>query len=339
MDRRYQVFVSSTYADLKEERRQVTQALMEMDCMPAGMELFPAADEEQFEFIKRIIEDCDYYLLIIGGRYGSTTNEGISYTEKEYEYAVERGLRVIALIHEDPNAIPFGKSEADATRRERLEEFRSKVSSNRLVKFWKSSDQLPGLVSLSLNKTIKMFPAVGWIRANKVGSEELLAELNELRKQSAQLREKLATMNSQPAVENLAGLEDEMTLGGTYRNKYYNGRIDHWKATVRWSAIFASIAPYLIRIPNDSYVKSILERDMFPMSETQGQDPHLGDQVFRTVGIQLQALRLVLLQYSETVGGSMDLFWSLTPQGERLMVELRTVKKPNASSPAGSNIG
>src|SRR5262245_66397627 len=84
MEKRYQVFVSSTYADLKEERQRVLQALMELDCIPAGMELFPAADQEQFEFIKRVIDDCDYYLLIVGGRYGSVTPQGISYTEQEY---------------------------------------------------------------------------------------------------------------------------------------------------------------------------------------------------------------------------------------------------------------
>lgn len=53
MEKRYQVFVSSTYADLKDERQHVLQALMEMDCIPAGMELFPATDEEQWEFIKK----------------------------------------------------------------------------------------------------------------------------------------------------------------------------------------------------------------------------------------------------------------------------------------------
>src|SRR5216683_8241641 len=99
MDKRYQVFVSSTFADLKEERQAVIRTLIEMDCIPAGMELFPAADEEQFTFIKRVIDDCDYYLLIIGGRYGSVDESGISYTEQEYEYAVSRGLKVIALLH------------------------------------------------------------------------------------------------------------------------------------------------------------------------------------------------------------------------------------------------
>lgn len=92
MDKRYQVFLSSTYADLKDERQKVIQTLMEMDCIPSGMELFPATDEEQWEFIKKVIDDCDYYLLIIGGRYGSINAEGISYTEKEYDLHLQGTL-------------------------------------------------------------------------------------------------------------------------------------------------------------------------------------------------------------------------------------------------------
>lgn len=47
MDKRYQVFVSSTYADLREERQRVIQTLMEMDCIPAGMEEHPADSRVQ----------------------------------------------------------------------------------------------------------------------------------------------------------------------------------------------------------------------------------------------------------------------------------------------------
>jgi hypothetical protein len=45
MEKRYQVFVSSTYTDLMEERNEAMQAILELDCMPAGMELFPAAND------------------------------------------------------------------------------------------------------------------------------------------------------------------------------------------------------------------------------------------------------------------------------------------------------
>lgn len=67
----YQVFVSSTYEDLKDERNKVLQALLRIDCIPIGMEYFNAADEDQFTVIKDLISSCDYYVLILGGKYGS----------------------------------------------------------------------------------------------------------------------------------------------------------------------------------------------------------------------------------------------------------------------------
>jgi hypothetical protein len=88
-DRRYQVFVSSTFQDLQDERREVMTALLELKCIPSGMELFPAANEDQWSLIKKVIDDCDYYVVIIGGRYGSVhPKTGISYTEMEYQYAL-----------------------------------------------------------------------------------------------------------------------------------------------------------------------------------------------------------------------------------------------------------
>lgn len=179
MDKRYQVFISSTYADLTDERSRVIRTVMELDCIPAGMELFPAIDEEQFEFIKRVIDACDYYLLIIGGRYGTVSPTGASYTEMEYDYALSRGLKVIALLHDSPDSIPFGKSEKDPTQREKLQQFRNTVAKGRLVKFWNKADELPALVSLSLSSAIRTYPAVGWVRggaATSHGRQKLLTE-------------------------------------------------------------------------------------------------------------------------------------------------------------------
>ncbi|HEX4136006.1 MAG TPA: DUF4062 domain-containing protein [Bryobacteraceae bacterium] len=51
MQKRYQVFVSSTYEDLHEERREVMQALLALNCIPTGMELFPAADDDSWTHI------------------------------------------------------------------------------------------------------------------------------------------------------------------------------------------------------------------------------------------------------------------------------------------------
>ena len=103
---RYQVFVSSTYEDLREERQQATQAVLETSCFPSGMELFPASDDTQWELIKRVIEESDYYVVIVAGRYGSLGGEGISYTEMEYDYAIEKGIPVLGFVRENVGEIP-----------------------------------------------------------------------------------------------------------------------------------------------------------------------------------------------------------------------------------------
>jgi hypothetical protein len=333
MEKRYQVFISSTYADLKEERRAVTQTVIELDCIPAGMELFPAADEEQMAFIKRVIDDCDYYLLIIGGRYGSVSESGISYTEQEYDYAISKGLRVIALLHENPEQIALGKSEKDPGLREKLQTFRAKAAQGRLVKFWNTSSELPGLVALSLSSTIKMFPAVGWVRANRAAREDVLNEINELRKQNASLEDALAKAAPRVVITDLAGLDETVQAFGHYRIR--NNR-EEWTSETTWRQMFGYLSPYLAKHPNEDLVKLVLGQALFKASGTQGHSPELDDQFFQTLGVQLKALGLVRIDYSETVQGGMAMFWTLTGVGERLMFELRTVRRKPGDASSGS---
>lgn len=92
---KYQIFISSTYEDLKEERERVIGAILEMGQIPVGMEMFNAANESQWNIIKRRIEQSDYYLVIVANRYGSADDDGVSYTEKEYDYAVAQGVPAI----------------------------------------------------------------------------------------------------------------------------------------------------------------------------------------------------------------------------------------------------
>ena len=166
MEKRYQVFISSTFQDLQNARQEVSQALLRADCFPAGMELFPAADEEQFEFIKTVIDQSDYYIIISAGRYGSIHPEtGLSYTEMEYDYAVETGKPVIRLLHKDPFKELKGEyiEQTDAGR-EKLTAFRRKLSEKRMVKFWSDEKELGTAVDHSLRHAIKTKPMEGWVR-------------------------------------------------------------------------------------------------------------------------------------------------------------------------------
>lgn len=170
--KRYQVFVSSTYKDLIEERTAVMNCLLDNDCIPVGMEQFPAMPISQWEYIKRLIDDSDYYLLIVAGKYGSIDPEtGWSYTEKEFKYALEKEIPIIAFLHKNIGELPPDKCEDKEEDRIKIENFRNFVlNSNHLCDFYTTPDNLKYAVVKSLRKTIEQYPAEGWVRSNQIKS-------------------------------------------------------------------------------------------------------------------------------------------------------------------------
>lgn len=318
MDKRYQVFVSSTYADLKDERSKVIQTLMEMDCIPAGMELFPAMDEEQFEFIKKIIDDCDYYLLILGARYGSIAEEdGLSFTEKEFRYAKEKGMKIIALVHGEPDQLPVAKTDKNPDLYKKLVAFRNDVCTNRLVKFWHSSIELPGLVALNLPKTIKAYPAIGWIRGDGVTSNKALTELLSLKQENEELRKEVEKLSKKPkhSISNLAGSEYVFTLEGTLIEHFGGPQLEFSKK-LSFKEIFKMISPMIMTPLSDAQV-----RDRFEQSLVTSGSLILSDKCYQTVKFQLEALELTELTIDNGV-----LYWGLTPQGKHEIIESFVVR-------------
>lgn len=189
--KRYQVFISSTFEDLKEERRAVQDVIISTGDFPVQMESFPAADENQFDFIKSLIDGCDYYVLIVAGRYGSVAEDGLSYTEKEYRYAVSQGVPVLVMVHSDRGSIAADKSEETKSGKEQLERFIREASDGRLRKDWDTTDGLKLAVREALDHSKATKPRVGWVRGDQVSSRQTLEELNEVRKENAKFRDAL----------------------------------------------------------------------------------------------------------------------------------------------------
>ena len=163
MNKRYQVFLSSTYEDLREERSAAILALLKLDCFPAGMELFPSSDDSVWQVIKKTIDESDYYVLIIAGRYGSISNDGEkSWTEREYDYAQERGKPTFVFLYKDLTNISRGKIDDE----EKVKLFREKVG-KRIHVTCDNIDVLRAEITLALAKAIREKPAIGWIRADR----------------------------------------------------------------------------------------------------------------------------------------------------------------------------
>lgn len=186
MERKYQIFISSTFIDLVKERQAITKQILDDHHFPIGMEMFAPTDKKQWDTIKATIDSSDIYFLIVGYRYGSIdTDEGVSFTEKEFNYAIKKGKPVIAFIsnenielqHENLKEIRPEDRINPLTKRDRLEEFystfydkdqtrisafRKRVKANRLTGFFNSSNPID--VKSAIHQKIKDLPSGGWVK-------------------------------------------------------------------------------------------------------------------------------------------------------------------------------
>lgn len=329
MEKRYQVFVSSTYEDLQEERREVMQALLELDCIPSGMELFPASSEDQWSLIKRVIDDCDYYLLIIAGRYGSTNDKGISYTQMEFEYASSKGKPIIAFLHKNPNKIESGKTEKTVKGKRLLEDFRTKVKKN-LVRFWETPVELGSIVSRSMVSLIKNFPAEGWVKAGSIVDEKNIKEISRLQNENKSLREQLDALKIQVPVgtEKLQQGED-LFLIDFHLHYWHPERKVHFSEQFSWNELYGAVAPHLLGEGSEYDMEKGLEEFIQEKMKLKGEYAaycHISKQSYGQIKVQLKALGLIRLSNREHTEKD-DVYWTLTPYGDYVMTQLLAKQK------------
>lgn len=194
MKRKLQVFISSTYSDLIEERQAAVAAILKSGHIPAGMELFTAGDKSQKKTIERWIDESDVFMLILGGRYGSIEpTTGLSYTELEYDYAVSRGKPTFAVVIADSALEARAKAKAgsiETTNQKKLTEFRAKVLTN-ISSFFSDPKDIKLCVHESLSDYSASPDLKGWLAAEEVpDTKSLQDEIKQLREENASLTTK-----------------------------------------------------------------------------------------------------------------------------------------------------
>lgn len=206
MKRRLQVFVSSTFVDLIPERQAAVGAILKAGHIPAGMELFTAGDRSQMDTIKQWIDESDVYMLILGGRYGSVEpSSGISYTELEFDYALQQKKPLFAVVVTDSaleqKVKSGGTSFLERDNPKELALFRKKVLSN-ISSFFED----PKDIKLCVHETLADFAASralkGWVQADEVvDTKPLFDEIRKLGEENKQLRDTISELEKRPATQ------------------------------------------------------------------------------------------------------------------------------------------
>lgn len=173
MDKKLQVFVSSTYTDLIEERQAAVQAILNAGHIPAGMELFKAGDKSQLETIYKWIDNCDIFMLILGGRYGTIDEiSGKSYTQLEYEYATSKKpfFSIIlkkSFLHLKASIALNDEEIFEAENITSYNKFKKLVMS-KIIKEVNNIDQLSTAIHASLQEYSNNPKIAGWVKSDSL---------------------------------------------------------------------------------------------------------------------------------------------------------------------------
>lgn len=323
-ERKYQIFVSSTYTDLKDERLHVLNAITGLKHLAAGMELFCASNDEQFKYIKRVIDDSDYYVLIIGARYGSINQTtGLSYTEMEFDYAVEKGIPILAFIKE--NAVEH----ATDSDKQALLKFINKVQNGRLVKYWSDLTTLQSSVYPALVEVFDTSPQQGWQRfQDKEDRTELLEEINKLRKENDDLKTQyknvLSELNKETQIKDLADINDKIDIRYNYTHDYRNILASVISTT--WISIFRLIGPHISAPVCSNVFKEIIRtRCVDPL--THEETHSVNDEDVQTIKYQLAAYGLIKVYTAQSKGAGPLEYIELTDKGRLELLKSKVVIK------------
>lgn len=212
--RKFQVFVSSTYVDLVEERQTAVMAILKVGHIPAGMELFASGDKSQLEVIKRWIDESDVYLLILGTRYGSVDiDSGLSYTELEYDYAAAQGKPLFAVVMSD-DAVDVklkksGSKYLEKDHPEKLKAFRTKVLNN-VSSFFNDGKDIKSCVYESLIDISHDYDLMGWVRGSTANEDEVYrAKILELSETNQRLEAEVQSLRQKQTSDSGSTSDEE----------------------------------------------------------------------------------------------------------------------------------
>ncbi len=194
-DRRYYAFISTSGTDMQDEYAVLTQALLEQ-----GIFSWSPAQSRMYEldFVRKQIDQCDYYILLLGNHYGRLDGSGASFMHLEYIHAITKQKPIIAIRHhwpdlntptvlDDPEArSPFGK-------------FRRQVQERKQATFFLAYDDASNLstaIKRHVPRCVNLYPTTGWVRANaRQSTLNVSSDTLALQEEVIQLRKKLALID------------------------------------------------------------------------------------------------------------------------------------------------
>lgn len=149
------VFISSTFEDLKNHRKEVWDILSKYDVNIRGMERFGARKEAPLETCLSEVEQSDIFVGIISYRLGTIDKKSAkSFVQCEYEKALELGREIFIYLIDDNEGIVNPKFVDFGEKHEKLKAFKSILKERHTIDTFKTPDDLAEKLDEKFNELL-----------------------------------------------------------------------------------------------------------------------------------------------------------------------------------------
>ncbi len=324
--KKLQIFISSTYIDLIDERQAAVEAILSSNNIPAGMELFKAGNKSQWETIKKWIDESDIYMLILGGRYGSIESSSRkSYTQLEYEYALENGKPIFSIVLSDNYLDVKRSTNKEFVENEHIEyydEFK-KIVESKMVKFVDDLKDIKIGIFESLTELKEEVEFIGWIKADNVEDvKRFELKISQLELENKKLKEELETKQTMRTEEKFPlDLTKELSINITGLKQFMENQYSEM-LKITYNDVFSALGPVIIVGKSIENAKEDFEEVLKETYKKSYYTLHVGVDVFNTIKVQLLSSNLINIFSSEVKGKQVEMI-ELSDNGKLLLAQLK----------------
>lgn len=332
IDKRYHVFICTSGADMQAERVVMSQALVSQGFFSWGLEQRTPLTTA---FARRQIDDCDYFVLLLGGCYGELSASGVSYMHLEYIYAVTKQKPIVVLMHEAPESRAPELQEMSAEARSKFNDFRQQLQREReVVVTYRNMRDLEMAVRHAMPQMIERYPAAGWIRPQD--NQKLQDEIDQLRQKIAQLQNNTTALSDDIDL-SLPKVHPEEVFAFDYKvHAYQDGNFRELRPQrkMKWGELLQILGPgFSPAAPEENFARVINEylnqsalndaREVLPRAHATARS-QINVRALHTIKMQLKHNQWIIPAGRDQ---RQRLLWELTPHAEKVLMNLNLEKR------------
>ncbi|MFV5591359.1 MULTISPECIES: DUF4062 domain-containing protein [Acinetobacter] len=324
LDKRYQVFISTSGAEMQPERIILSQTLVGMGFFSWGLEQRTPLNTA---FARRQIDDCDYVVILLGSQYGEQSVSGVGYMHLEYIYAVTKQKPIIVFMHEDPASRDPSLHDTKPELQEKFKEFRQLLQQEADQVFcYRTLRDLEMAVRLNMPQMLERYPVSGWVRPQN--TQALHDEIDQLKAKVAQLERDGGTREVDPFL-SLPKVSMHEVFSFEYRmHAYQDGNFKELKVQKRltWAQLLAILGSTFINpTPEEFFSKRMNEYlNETGLADARAEMPRAHAVARAQINIRaLHSLKLQMRQNDWIIPSGRDdrqrLLWQITPKAQKLL--------------------